>query len=299
MQVKTEKALQKIDRRNFKLDKYLNKEIKILFKDAVKIIFKEPSLAKFFLKTYRWQKKAGDLRLDWERKGLHVPPFMIFSITKRCNLYCKGCYAREFNGKKTDEISSEKLLQIIEQAHDLGTSIILIAGGEPLVRREIIGIIEHYPDIIFPVFTNGLLINEEIISSIEKQKNFIPILSIEGNQTETNGRRGEGVYEYIRKIIEKIKGKNIFWGVSLTLEKENFDLITSEGFVGELIKLGCKIFFYVSYVPVKADTEGSCLTEEQEKKIGSLMMDYKTRLPALFIAFPGGEDEMGGCLASG
>ncbi|MCL5073057.1 MAG: hypothetical protein M1308_19540, partial [Actinobacteria bacterium] len=32
---------------------------------------------------------------------------------------------------------------------------------------------------------------------------------------------------------------------------------------------------------------------------GSLMIDYKSRFPALFIAFPGGEDEMGGCLASG
>lgn len=299
MHTETEKLLQKADRRNFKLDKYLNKEIRTLFKDVIKIIFREPSLAKFFLQTYRWQKKAGNLRIDWEKKGLHVPPFMIFSITSRCNLSCKGCYAREFNRKKNDEISSEKLMQIIEQAHELGTSIILIAGGEPLVRREIMDAVERYPDIIFPVFTNGLLINEEIISVIEKRKNFIPILSIEGNQAETNSRRGEGVYEYIRKIIEKIKGKSIFWGVSLTLENENFDLITSENFVKELIKLGCKIFFYVSYIPVKADTEDLCLTEAQEKKIGSLMMDYKSRFPALFIAFPGGEEEMGGCLASG
>ena len=288
-----------VNKENISLDKYLNKEKRLLFKDAIKIIFKQPELAKFFLRTYRWQKKAGNLRLEWGKKGLHVPPFMIFSITERCNLSCKGCYAQAFNRKGTDEISPEKLKDIIEQAHQLGTSIILIAGGEPLVRKEIINIAGCYPDIIFPVFTNGLLIDEEMISVLEKQKNFIPILSIEGNQAETNSRRGKGVYEYVKKIIYKIRGKNVFWGLSLTLEKDNFDLITGEVFVKELISLGCKMFFYISYVPVKYGTEDMRLTDEQEKKIGTIINDYKARYPALFIAFPGGEEEMGGCLASG
>ncbi len=284
---------------NFLLDEYLNGEITALFKDAIKIILKEPSLAAFFLKAYRQQKKAGKLRLEWGKKGVHVPPFMIFSITQRCNLSCRGCYAREFNRKKTDEIGTVKLQQIIQEAHDLGTSIILIAGGEPLVRQEIVSITGLFPDIIFPVFTNGLLIDEKLINIIEKQKNFIPIISIEGRQSETNSRRGEGVYEYIQRIIEKIKGKNIFWGVSLTLDSENFDLITSEKFVKELAGLGCRLFFYISYIPVKEGTEDLCLTEEQEKKIGGIMIEYKEKFPALFIAFPGSEDEMGGCLASG
>ena len=176
-------------------------------------------MAKFFLQTYRWQKKAGSLRLDWEKKGVHVPPFMIFSITERCNLSCKGCYAQAFKRSQEGEMSPEKLKDIIGQAHELGTSIILIAGGEPLVRKEIINIIASYPDIIFPVFTNGLLIDEEMISVLEKQKNFIPILSIEGNRAETDSRRGDGVYEHVKKIIGKTQGKNIFWGLSLTLRK--------------------------------------------------------------------------------
>ncbi len=43
---------------NFLLDEYLNGEITALFKDAIKIILKEPSLAAFFLKAYRQQKKS-------------------------------------------------------------------------------------------------------------------------------------------------------------------------------------------------------------------------------------------------
>ena len=284
---------------NFILDKYLNREIAVLFKDAVKTVFKQPSLASFFLRTYRNQKRAGKLRLDWEKKGVHIPPFMIFSITQRCNLSCKGCCAREFNRQKTDELSPDKMKQIIQEAHDLGTSIILIAGGEPLVRQEIAGIIGDFPDIIFPVFTNGQLIDEKLISAMEKNKNFIPVISIEGKQEETDSRRGLGVYEYINKIIGKIRDKSIFWGISITLESTNFDLATGEKFIKELIDIGCRLFFYISYIPVKAGSEELCLREEQSSRIGQMMLEYKVKYPALFIAFPGGEEEMGGCLASG
>jgi MoaA/NifB/PqqE/SkfB family radical SAM enzyme len=284
---------------NFILDKYLNKEITTLFKDILKIIIKQPSLTKFFLKTFRWQKKAGNLRLQWEKNGIHVPPFMIFSITNRCNLSCKGCYAEAFRKKDADDISADKFRSIIHEAHELGTSIILIAGGEPLLRKDLLKVTSDYPDIIFTVFTNGLLLDEEIITKLETVSNFIPVISIEGLQTETDNRRGKGVYDYICKIIEIIKGRSIFWGVSLTLTCENFNVITSHDFIENLIKLGCKLFFYVSYIPVKSGTENLCITSSQEKKIGKLTLDYRKKYPALFIAFPGGEEELGGCLASG
>jgi len=153
--------------------------------------------------------------------------------------------------------------------------------------------------IIFPVFTNGQLIDEKLISAIEKNKNFIPVISIEGRQEETDSRRGLGVYEYVSRIIDKIRGRSIFWGVSITLESTNFDLVTGEKFIKELMDIGCRLFFYISYIPVKAGSEKLCLTEEQSSRIGQMILEYKVKYPALFIAFPGGEEEMGGCLASG
>ena len=41
------------------------------------------------------------------------------------------------------------------------------------------------------------------------------------------------------------------------------------------------------------------ITIEQEEKIGSIVNNLKSRFPALLVAFPGSEEEMGGCLASG
>jgi len=42
------KTAQKIIKENISLDKYLNREIRLLFKDALKILFKEPAAAKYF-----------------------------------------------------------------------------------------------------------------------------------------------------------------------------------------------------------------------------------------------------------
>ena len=97
----------------------------------------------------------------------------------------------------------------------------------------------------------------------------------------------------------KIKEKNIFFGTSLTLTKNNFNTILNEQFIQGLIKTGCKFFLFVEYNPIKPGTEKWMVTDDQRKKIMETMRKFKTKWPALFIAVPGDEDEIGGCLAAG
>jgi MoaA/NifB/PqqE/SkfB family radical SAM enzyme len=68
-------------------------------------------------------------------------------------------------------MSEKKLRSIIVEAKELGISFIVIGGGEPLVRREILDIVHDFPEIIFLVFTNGLLIDEELSAKLKTQKN--------------------------------------------------------------------------------------------------------------------------------
>ena len=54
-----------------------------------------------------------------------------------------------------------------EQTGDLGVSVMVIAGGEPYVRKEeIFRIANAHPAILFPVFSNGLLIDERMADAI-------------------------------------------------------------------------------------------------------------------------------------
>lgn len=277
----------------------LDKSILNMFRDALKVSLRHPSTAVFVLKTIIHQFFAARLRLAWGRKGIQAPPFMIASVTSQCNLKCKGCYAGELHRKTNAEMTEAQLKRIFEEADELGISIILIAGGEPLSRPEVLKIALHYPKIIFPLFTNGLLLTDEMVSEIKKGQNIVPIISLEGYAQETDARRGQGVYEKLCDALGKLQHHNLFYGVSLTTTRENFGIITSGDFIANLIGSGVKLFLFVEYVPVTQGTEELTLSEEQRDIVPDLMKRFRREYPGLFIAFPGDEEEFGGCLSAG
>lgn len=264
---------------------------------------KNPARLLFFLKTIFTQKKAVKLRQKWQAEGIHVPPFMIFSITHQCNLKCRGCYrksqSRLGSVPAENEINSSKFSSILRQAGELGISIALISGGEPLMRKDLLGITSGFPDIIFILFTNGLLINEKNMLEFKKQKNIIPVISIEGDKLHTDNRRGEGVFENAKKIYREFKSNNIFFGASVTVTSENYEPVFKSGFIEESQAAGCRLFFFVDYVPVAEGTEHLVITEIQRNEINATVEKLNLQRRALFISFPGGEELYGGCLAAG
>ena len=279
--------------------KVLNDSLSVFLKDAVRVAITRPSQAYHFFKIVRWQKRAAKTRANWEGKGVHIPPIIIYSITNRCNLNCKGCFHWALHEAGDIEMSDEKLRNTIAQAKDIGVSIMVIGGGEPMMRPEIIDITGEFPEVIFLVFTNGLLLDEEKLDRIQKNRNFIPVLSLEGDRAGTDFRRGEGVYAGLEKIIGKLKKRNIFWSVSLTLTRLNYDTIMDDEFVANLVEQGCKLMFFVEYTPITKGTEDWLISDEQRKNLIIKRDEFRKKHPALFIAVPGDEEEIGGCLSAG
>ena len=70
---------------------------------------KNPSQAYFFFKTIWWQRRASRIRQNWETKGIHVPPIMVYSITNKCNLQCKGCYNQNLRQSSKEELSVDRM----------------------------------------------------------------------------------------------------------------------------------------------------------------------------------------------
>ena len=224
-----------------------NKKVVKLFRDA---FWKTQSIGygAFLLKTIRNQKKAAKRRAKYKQIGIQVPAFLIYSVTHRCNLRCKGCYAaafNELNGTSHKELDLLNMERILTEANEAGSSIILLAGGEPFVRKqELFYLAARFPQLIFPVFTNGTMINEEIIQNLKKHRNIIPVLSIEGHIFETDSRRGDGVYQKILSVMKMLNQNRIFFGNSITLTRKNFNLVTNPEFVEEYINY---LFNYYRY----------------------------------------------------
>ncbi|MFC2144976.1 radical SAM/SPASM domain-containing protein [Actinomycetota bacterium] len=253
----------------------------------------------YFCHSIYWQKKAMRLRGYWYKEGIKVPPLMIASITERCNLKCKGCYAQIHKKKRDSEISKEHWLNIFNEARSLGISFIILAGGEPFLKPEILEHTKSFPEIIFLVFTNGQLIDQEQINRLKKQKNLIPVISIEGSEKETDSRRGKGVYKEIKRVIEDLNKNNIYFGTSATVTIKNFNTLTDKDYIKDLVDHECKLFFFLEYIPTEKYTEYLVIDNTQRKKLLSLMASFESKYPGIFITFPGNEDKFGGCLSAG
>src|SRR4030042_1712857 len=165
-----------------------------VFRDALRVSIKKPSMALFFLKTIINQRRAQRNRLKWIKKGIQVPPVMIFSITNKCNLNCKGCYNKALRMPSKNELDTGEIINILNQAKELGISFIVVAGGEPFVRKDFLKIIKTFPELVFLIFTNGLLIDDILLGEIKRRRNVVPVISIEGRSEQTDLRRGEGVF---------------------------------------------------------------------------------------------------------
>ncbi len=284
------------------VDNYRNlmdKSMRDLFHNALRLTGGNLPMMTKVIRIILHQHKAASSRRYWQKRDVEVPPFMIASITGSCNLKCKGCYAMKEGSLNGTEMGIERLEEVFSEASELGVSAVLIAGGEPLMRSEILKVTGKFPSMVFPLFTNGTLLNEEIVTTLSKQRNVIPVISIEGYEEDTDKRRGEGVFNRITVAMDKLGSGSIFYGASLTITRSNFDTITSAEFVRSLISKGCMLFFYVEYVPVRKDTDDWVLTEEQRLKLDEVVSRFRRDYPAIFISFPGDEKEYGGCLASG
>jgi len=279
----------------------LNDAIAGYFKDAVRITLAEPMKSLFFLRTILWQRKAARVRRKWQNSGLHVPALLIVSVTSKCNLRCKGCYAfaHDKGKSKGPELSDARLRTLVAEARELGISAILFAGGEPLIRKDLLTITKDFPSVIFPIVTNGTLIDERTLDHFRNQKNVIPVISIEGDERDTDERRGVGMHELLQKAMEKMRAKGIFFGCSLTITRSNFATITDDRFIESLIHAGTKLILLLEYVSVEAGTEDWILTDEQRSTLGDKTERFRTQFPAIFIEIPGDEEQYGGCLSAG
>jgi MoaA/NifB/PqqE/SkfB family radical SAM enzyme len=267
---------------------------------AIRIIAADPALVIPGTVILHHQRKAAAIRGQHEKEGLLVPPIMIVSITSRCNLACAGCYMHGRGKKPQAEMSPQILASIVDQATELGVSVIVIAGGEPLVREEeILRMAKAHPRILFPLFSNGLLIDETVAAAIASCRNIVPVISFEGFRVETDQRRGTGVYDRLLATCSLLKDRNVFFGCSVTTTRKNFGQVTGEAFVRQMIGAGARVFTFVEYVPMECGTENLVLTHEQKETLKAVLADYNRKFPALFIDFPGDEDTYGGCLAAG
>ncbi|AEV28087.1 putative Fe-S oxidoreductase [Sphaerochaeta pleomorpha str. Grapes] len=285
------------------LPEYLNNSINLIIREALHASLSNAKETRFLVRSALAQKRAAKKRIQADLGGKPIPPFLIASIATSCNLHCKGCYARVnqvcSDSGKLMELSAERWGELFKEAEELGVSFILLAGGEPLTRSEVLTQAAKVKNIVFPVFTNGTMLSGKMLDLFDLHRNLVPVVSLEGERGLTDERRGEGIYTILSQAMKEMEKRGVFFGVSITVTKRNLDLVASDSFIGDLWEKGCRLVFFIEYVPVDGVTD--LAPEEAERQILTLRQKIlRTCYPGMILlSFPGDEKHMGGCLASG
>ncbi|MBC7362335.1 MAG: radical SAM protein [Candidatus Aminicenantes bacterium] len=201
--------------------------------------------------------KEGEKRAKqaFEKKyGVRPPSFILVSPTKKCNLFCVGCYA---DSDKTEvKLSWPVLDRAVGEARSLwGARFFVISGGEPLLYEDggkgILDLVEKYDDSFFLMYTNGTLIDEKAARRMAQTGNIMPAVSVEGSRETTEKRRGRGVFQKILEAFEHLRQAKVFFGISLTITRNN----VYEAFSDEVIdyyfnKVGAHFAWAFQYMPI-------------------------------------------------
>ena len=98
-------------------------------------------------------------------------PRMNLMITGKCNLNCLHCFNAKDNAPLNTELSFEQIVDILDQARDIGVHAFTLTGGEPLVHHRFLDIVRAIYDrdmMIFELNTNGLLLNQKILDEFKR-----------------------------------------------------------------------------------------------------------------------------------
>ena len=292
------------EQRDFDLQEYLAKGVEHVVTDALKAAWKVPKETAFLLRFAAASRAASKKRMAAEERGEHIPSYLIASITSQCNLHCEGCYSR-CNHATVDtapvaQLSTEEWARIFDEADELGLSFILLAGGEPMLRRDVIEAAGKKQNILFPIFTNGTFIDRRYFELFDRCRNLLPVMSIEGERELTDARRGKGIYDKLIANMDEFRRRGLIFGASVTVTTENLREVSSDAFLQKLSDRGCKAVIFVEYVPVTEEGRELAPGDPERAYLRAEIARLRAERPEMvYISFPGDEKSSGGCVAAG
>lgn len=158
-------------------------------------------------------------------KNRFFPHLIALEVTRRCILNCIHCRAGAEDRDFIDELNASEILGFLEDVASFSKPIIILTGGEPLLRDDIFEVAKFGTDLglRMVIATCGMLVAEE------KAKNMVEAgikrisLSLDGATRESHDKfRGQaGSFDAVMSAIENLKKVGLEFQINTTITKDN------------------------------------------------------------------------------
>ncbi len=151
-------------------------------------------------------------------------PVVIWNLIRRCNLLCKHCYAISGNVDFPGELSYDQVCKVMDDLKAYGVPVLILSGGEPLLRPDIFDISRRAKDMGFYVglSTNGVLISEPVMEDLVDIGYDYVGISLDGIGEVHDAFRGmKGAFDSSLKALRLCRDHGIKVGVRFTMTEDN------------------------------------------------------------------------------
>ncbi len=198
-----------------------------------------------------------------------IPIVTNLLINNDCNIKCFYCFPQVFK-REVKQFTTEELIALIDDFHARGTEVMVLLGGEPLLRNDIGQIIRHVKSkkMICEVITNGYLV-ERKINEIKEVDSLC--VSIDGDEESNDRNREKGSYLEALKAIRVAKDNGINVRIHSVLTRYTYDSLS------HLMELAKDLDVQVNYSQATIHTEHEALemSDEELKGFWKQLIEYK------------------------
>ncbi|MCL6471916.1 MAG: radical SAM protein [Firmicutes bacterium] len=154
------------------------------------------------------------------------PKWIALEVTRRCNLRCVHCRSgSEMEVKGHPDFSTEEAFRILDDIASYTNSVVVLSGGEPMLREDIFDIARYGADrgLRMALATNGVFVTEDACKKIKESGIEIISLSLDGPTAEVhdNFRGQDGAFASAVRAAQLLKQHNIEFVINSSFTKRN------------------------------------------------------------------------------
>lgn len=181
----------------------------------------------------------------------YVPLVLSWNVTRKCNLKCSHCYINASPSEYTDELTTEEGKRLIDQICEVSHPLLILSGGEPILRKDIYELIEYgaKKGLRMGLGSNGTLIDDFVAKKLKQSGISTVSISIDSHIPENHDdfRGVKGSWRKAVGAIQALRENGVLVQVNTTLTQQNYDEIDDIMSLAE--KLGVENFHLFFLVP--------------------------------------------------
>jgi radical SAM protein with 4Fe4S-binding SPASM domain len=211
------------------------------------------------------------------KNNFESPGCAVWELTLGCNLKCLHCGSSA--GKaRSNELNTKESLKLCKDLAELGTSEVCLMGGEPLIRRDwhIIGKEIKDLGMRLSIISNGILVNENIISKLAKLEPHAVSTSLDGGTAKTHDliRGFSGSFDRVMNYLSLARKADLPTSVITTANKLNYKELPM---IKDLILNRFIAWQIQSTSPIGRFSKKYVLSEEEFYSIGLFIAHLKQK----------------------